>query len=60
MNNIKVRFIPMDNGEIEGLYKSYGVKIGEVYSVLGFGDKVFVKIGNKIIDVFPSRLEIVE
>jgi hypothetical protein len=55
---MKVRFLPRpdDNDIIE----KYNITRGGVYEVLGYGAKVFIRVGNKIIDVFPSRLEIVE
>lgn len=60
MKNMNVKFIPASDGDIEGLYKSYGVKLEETYPVLGFGEKVIIRVGNRMIDVFPSRLEIVD
>lgn len=57
---MKVKFVPMDNGELEGLYKSYNVELGKTYEILGFGEKVVIRVGNRMIDVFPSRLEIVD
>ena len=55
---MKVRFVsrPDDSDIIE----KYNITRDGVYEVLGYGAKVFIKVGNKIIDVFPSRLEIVE
>jgi len=55
---MKVRFVsrPDDNDIVE----KYDITRDGVYEVLGFGAKVFIRVGNKIIDVFPSRLEIVE
>lgn len=57
---MKVRFIADSNGEIEGLYKGYNVSLDETYEVIGFGAKVFIKVNNRILDVFPSRLEVVD
>jgi len=57
---MKVRFIPMNDGTLEGLYLSYGIELGQVYEVLGFGEKVIIRVGNRMIDVYPSRLEIVD
>jgi hypothetical protein len=58
--NMRVRILPTISGDLEGLYKSYDIKLGEVYPVLGFGEKVIIRVGNRMIDVFPSRLEIVD
>lgn len=57
---IWVEFIPMTDGSIEGLYLSYGVKLGEAYEVLAYGEKVLIQVGQRLIDVFPSRLKVVE
>lgn len=60
---MKVRFIQGSLGkeEFEDLCQKNNIdtKTGK-YEVLGYGSKVFVRVGNKIIDVFPSRLEIVD
>ena len=55
---MKVRFVsrPDDSDIIE----KYNITRDGIYEVLGYGAKVFIRVGNKIIDVFPSRLEIVE
>lgn len=59
--DMRVKFIPMNSdGDLEGLYKSYNVKLGESYPVIGYGEKILIRVGNRIIDVFPSRLEIVD
>lgn len=55
---MKVRFVsrPDDRDIVE----KYGIVKDGIYEVIGFGSKVFIRVGNKIIDVFPSRLEIVD
>jgi len=33
---------------------------GDSCQIIGYGcDKIFVRIGNKILDIFPSKVEIV-
>lgn len=59
-NIMKVKFIPTNSGDIEGLYKSYGIELETEYEVLAFAEKVIIRVGNRMIDVFPSRLEIVD
>ena len=55
---MKVRFLPrLDDNDI---IEKYNITRDGIYEVLGYGAKVFIRVGNKIIDVFPSRLEIVE
>ncbi len=60
IEGMKVRFIPLATGELEGLFLSYGIDVDEVYDVVGYGDKVLVKVGNRLVDVYPSRLEVME
>lgn len=55
---MRVRFVP--RSEDNDIVEKYDIDRNGVYEVLGYGSKVFIRVGNKIIDVFPSRLEIVE
>ena len=58
---MKVRFIANSETKKESQLIKEADKEGiGVYEVLGYGGKVFIKVGKKIFDVFPSRLEIVD
>ena len=60
MKTYYVRFIPDNNNDLEGLYKSYGITLDDEYEGLNFGDKVLIRVKDRMIDVYPSRLRIVK
>lgn len=46
---------------METLYKDLGVDYNERYELIGFGgEKIFIQVNNSIIDLYPSKVMVVE